>query len=183
MKQYISLAAIVFFLAGCSEGIYEFNRAGNQTFLLNKITGDAKLVDGVNLVPLKPPESGQSDAKIWPDETLPSLGKNPVVISVRTKYRDGKMQYFVKASPYVGVLESARASAYLTPTVVVHGVDKDNFEIEEEIRLPLKSATKTVTSEGKPTHLEWMGSVAMSIESYRSMQRLNFMWFGFPESK
>lgn len=183
MKLYIALAATAVGLAGCSEALYQVTHAGNQTFLLNKWTGETKLVSGTTLVPLRAPDTAQADAKIWPDEVIPSIGKNPVTFAVRTKYRDGKMLYVVKASPYEGSLENARGSTYLTPTVVAHGVDKDGFEIEEEIRLPLKQATRSVTSEGKPTHLEWTGSVAMSIDSYRSMQRLSFMWFGFPDSK
>ena len=183
MKLYIALASLAVGLAGCSEAIYEVTHAGNQTFLLNKWTGEAKLVAGVTLVPLRAPDTAQADAKVWPDEALPSLGKNPVTFALRTKYRDGKMLYVAKAFPYEGTLETAKGNAYLTPTVVAHGVDKDNFEVEEEIRLPLKQATKIVTSEGKPAHLEWTGSVAMSIDSYRSMQRLSFMWFGFPDNK
>lgn len=183
MKIFITLAVLAVGLSGCNEAVYEVTRAGNQTFLLNKKTGEAKLFDGLTILPLKVPDSAQADAKVWADENLPSIGKNPVTFAVRTKYRDGKMLYVVKASPYEGTLASAREHAYLTPTVVARGVDKDNFEVEEEIRLPLKQAIRNVTPEGKPTHLEWTGSVAMSIDSYRSMQRLNFVWFSFPENK
>ena len=98
LSPFISVLGLLVVLAGCDQisGKFEIVRAGNQTYILNKNTGDAQLIDGVALIKVKSPEPVATDAaskqaRSWPPQVIPQLEN--LKLAVRTKYRDGRMMY------------------------------------------------------------------------------------------
>ncbi len=67
-------------LVACDQnsGKHEIVHAGNQTFLLNKVTGETKVIIGTSLFTVKEPlptTSGDAykKAKIWPEQAINDL--------------------------------------------------------------------------------------------------------------
>lgn len=177
-------------LAGCNQSSdkFEIVRAGTQTFVLNKSSGDAHVIDGVSLVKVTVPESVGTDsvskqAKNWPVQEIPQLGNLKLVL--RTKFRDGRMMYSVEVTPFQGRLEKeylGGSSDYLRqPTIYIDLYDEDGFATNEPIDLKIRGggATRVVNVKGEPYALSWSGSVPMSLNAYRASITQSVRWAAF----
>lgn len=172
-------------LAGCleKEPPYEITGSASGTYLLNKETGEVKLIVGARLFPVAEPSS-QADAvgmaKTWPPQT-PS-GVPGVTVILRTKYRDGEMIYEAEASPYIGVLETTRGSmGRIGAAFTLHLYDADAFQVGDKTDLILREATPVVDEKGTPALLQWTGSIPMSESTYNAVTGIGVGWRGFPE--
>jgi hypothetical protein len=181
---FICMSVICLLLAGCDNtaGKFEIVRAGNQTFLLNKATGESKLIDGTSLIAVKSPDASPSDkGKEWPDLTIPQLGD--VSISIRTKYRDGRMLYTATATPFQGRLQKdfqlLQNNYALQPLIIIDLTDSDEFRVGEPLELKLRGATRIVNNKGEAYSLSWTGTQAMSAESYKAIFSQSVRWAGF----
>lgn len=180
----IGVSAVCLLVAGCDNtaGKFEIVRAGNQTLLLNKASGETKLIDGTSLIAVKSPDASPSDkGKEWPDLTIPQLGD--VNISIRTKYRDGRMLYTVTATPFQGRLQKdyqlQQTNYALQPVLIIDLTDSDEFRVGEPLELKLRGATRIVNNKGETHSLSWTGSQAMSAESYKAIFSQGVRWAGF----
>ena len=170
-------------LTGClNQGEpYEVSKAGNQTFLLNKKTGEVKLIEGTTLVAVDLPDvpaSSAASARLWPDQQ-PS-GVPGATVSIRTKYRDGQMHYIVSAGPYDGPLGKAHTSSNHVAALILSFVDTDGFAVAAGIDLKLSEVSLVVNNEGNPDQLRWSGSKPMSAEAYAAAATVVLSWRGFP---
>ena len=173
---------------GCDKigGGFEITRAGSQTFLLNKSTGEAKLVEGTTLIQLKPQEAAQSPggpkpAKSWQEQSINDLPD--VKFKLRTKYRDGAMLWNVEATPYRGALETVYSStsspSLRQPTVFLELYDAEGFKTGEQIEIKVRFGTRTVDGKGEVQSMSWSGSQVMSADTYNSASFVSTRWFGF----
>lgn len=185
--RVLAVAAFIM-LAGCDQigEKYSIVRAGDQTFLLNKSTGDAKLIDGTSLIAVKPPDAAPANepfnnAKTWPEQYINDLPD--VKFKLRTKYRDGSMLWTVAAGPFQGPLEKeykrTGADALRQPTVHLELYDQEAFTTGDAIEINVRSGTRTVNEKGEVQSLAWSGSQTMSAETYRSAVFVSTKWFGF----
>ena len=183
-------AVMLVVLAGCDQlgGKFEIVRAGTQTFILNKATGEAQLVEGVTLVKVKLPEVSTTDeatkkAKNWPTQDIPQLGD--IKLTVRTKYRDVQMLYEVNLAPFQGRLEkefNGVPGEYLRqPTMFVDFYDEEGFRTGDAIELKIRGGggTRVVNQKGETYALSWTGSQSMTLETYRASKTQNVRWAGF----
>jgi hypothetical protein len=161
-------------------------RAGEQTYLLNKSTGETKIISGTTLVTVKSPDlslDGEpfKKAKSWPDSSINDLPD--VKFRLRTKYRDGAMLWAIEASPFQGALEQSYKAASTDkmrqPTVLFELYDDDGFRIGDAIELKIKDGSRTVNEKNEVLLLSWSGTQPMSSESYRSAAFASTRWFGF----
>jgi hypothetical protein len=188
MQKVALVSAIALTLTGCDQlaGKHEIVRAGNQTFLLNKATGDAKLIDGTSLVAVKPPEptaGGETykKAKSWPHQSINDL--QGVTFKLRTKYRDGAMLWNIEAGPFQGELEKAykgtQISSLVQPTVMLELYDDEGFKTGKAIELQIRLGSRTVNEKNEVVHLNWTGTQPMAPETYRSAAFVSTRWYGF----
>lgn len=184
MKLYLLQALVALpFLASCDfpGSKFEIVRSGNQTYLLNKQTGDSKLIDGTTLVDMRSTEFSSPEvakAKAWPAQKLPGVGQ--VSLAINTKYRDGTMLYVVTASPYEGSLAKAATQSSGVADINFTLYDVDSFEIGQAVELPLSSGLRVIDDKGKPTAMRWAGSRGMSSATYREAAVVSFGWKNFP---
>jgi len=182
----VSLAGLT--LAACDQtvGKHEIVRAGNQTFLLNKVTGDAKLINGASLVAVKAPEptaDGETvkKAKTWPEQTINDL--QGVTFKLRTKYRDGVMLWNIEAGPFAGELEKTykapQTDSSVQPTVWFELYDDEGFKTGEAIELRIRRGSRTVDAKNEVVELSWTGTQPMTPETYSSASLLSAKWSGF----
>lgn len=188
MKPYTPLAiASLLALSGCDQisGKYEIVRAGSQTFLLNRSSGEAKVVDGVALIPVKDADPANADAsfkqaKPWADQVINDLPN--VKFKVRTKYRDGAMLWNVEGGPFPGELEKAykatTVDSYQQPTLLIELYDSDGFKTGEAIELKIRMGTRTVNQKNEVYALSWTGTQPMTAETYRAASYISTRWFG-----
>jgi len=188
MRQSIPLFFCLL-LIGCNpQEQFEIVRAGSQTLVLNKSSGDVQVIDGVSLIKVKVPESGSTDfvskqAKSWPVQEIPQLGNLKLVM--RTKFRDGRMMYSVEATPFQGKLEKeylGGGSDYLRqPTIYIDLYDEDGFATSQPIDLKIRGggATRVVNEKGESYALSWAGSVPMSLDAYRASINQSVRWAAF----
>ncbi len=197
MKHRVFSSALVigmvFGLTGCDQmgGKFEIVRAGNQTFVLNKATGDTQLIEGQLLVKVQVRGDNAEDevlkqVKSWPLLTISPIGD--LKLSVKTKYRDGKMQYQIDLEPFQGRLEKEFNAAGLDfarqPIIFVDFYDEDEFRISDAIELKINGGggTRVVNDKGEPYALVWRGSQAMSLEAYRAARKHSIRWSGFAKN-
>jgi len=182
----VSLAGLT--LAACDQtvGKHEIVRAGNQTFLLNKVTGDAKLINGASLEAVKAPEptaEGETvkKAKTWPEQTINAL--QGVTFEVRTKYRDGVMLWNIKAGPFSGELEKSykatQPDSSVQPTVFFELYDDEGFKTGEAIELKIRRGSRTVDSKSEVVELNWTGTQQMTPDTYSAASSVSTKWYGF----
>lgn len=182
----MSVAAIT--LTACDQfsGKHEIVRAGNQTFLLNKATGEAKLIDGASLVAIKAPEptaGGEpyKKAKTWPEQSINDL--QGVKFKLRTKYRDGAMLWTIEAGPFAGDLEQVYKATQLgsltQPTVLFELYDDEGFKTGDAIELKVRYGSRTVNSKNEVIELNWSGMQPMTPDTYHSAAFVSTRWYGF----
>lgn len=183
---FVSAAALT--LTACDQisSKHEIVRAGSQTFLLNTATGDAKLIDGTSLVAVKAPEPTPSNdpykkAKTWPEQAINDL--QGVRFKLRTKYRDGAMQWSVEASPFAGELQQVykgtQITAFTQPTVMLELYDDEGFKTGEAIEVKVRLGSRTVNAKNEVIELNWSGAQTMSPDTYRSAAFVSTRWYGF----
>jgi hypothetical protein len=186
-KLAIVLVA-VFALAACDQtsGKHEIVRAGNQTFLLNKATGEAKLIDGAAMVAVKAPEltaTGEpfTKAKAWPEQSINDL--KDVKFKLRTKFRDGAMLWNIEAAPFAGELEKTYKAIQLgspiQPTVMFELYDDEGFKTGEMIEIKLHLGARIVDTKNEVMELNWSGTQPMTPDTYRSAASVRTRWYGF----
>ena len=179
---------LVIALTGCDQltGEHDIVRAGNQTFLLNRSSGEAKLIDGVTLIPVKSPDPMNADApfkqaKNWPDQSINDL--KDVKFKVRTKYRDGAMLWIVEGGPFAGALEKqykpAGTDLYRQPTLLIELYDPDGFKTGEAIEIKIRSGSRTVNEKNEVYALTWSGTQQMTADTYRAAAFISTQWYGF----
>lgn len=179
-------------LSGCENfsANHEIVRVGNQTFLLNKATGEAKIIEGERLIELKAPSASPTNstnldfarkAKEWPEIAISNLGD--LKLKVRTKYRDGAMLYAIEAVPYKGVLQKARENSKSTrpPKILLNSYDTDGFPTGQVVELYMTSATQRVNDKGEVMALLWEGRQSMDLDTYKDGAYLEPTWMGFEE--
>ena len=182
------LLAVVLNLAACDQisAKHEIVRAGNQTFLLNKTTGEAKLIDGTSLVAVKAPEPTAGGepfkmAKAWPEQSINDL--QGVKFKLRTKYRDGAMLWSIEAAPFPGELEQTykaiQLGSPLQPTVMIELYDAEGFKTGDAIELKVRLGSRTVNSKNEVVELSWSGTQPMTPDTYRSAAFVSTRWYGF----
>lgn len=193
MKQTFVVTALIgiaTLLSGCDKISNRFDivRAGNQTFVLNKSTGEAKEIQGTVLLPIKEVEAVPNDevskqAKNWPAREIPQLGN--IKPTVKTKYRDGQMLYSVEATPYTGTLENeynlAKSDYIRQPTIYIDFSDADGFSIGIPIELKVRGggATRVVNEKGEAYALAWTGAQSMTVGTYKAAVSQSVRWAGF----
>ena len=182
------VSAVVLTLAACDQisGKHDIVRAGNQTFLLNKATGEAKLIDGASLLAVKSPESTAGGepfkkAKAWPEQSINDLpGVN---FKLHTKYRDGAMLWNIEAAPFPGELEQTykaiQLASLLQPTVMFELYDDEGFKTGDAIELKVRFGSRTVNTKNEVIELNWSGMQPMSPDTYRSAAYVRTKWYGF----
>lgn len=191
-QSIVAVAVVGLTVSGCDLGLskskYEIVRAGNQTFLLEKDTGRAQVIEGASLIDVKPLEivpqdNSASRAKTWPVQSIPQLDNISLV--TKTKYRDGMLLYSVEATPFKGRLEkefnSSKTGYLRRATIYLDLYDSDGFSIGEPVELQIGGATRIVNDKGEPHALSWAGSQAISLDAYRSGAYQNVRWAGFAE--
>ncbi|MBX3661849.1 MAG: hypothetical protein KF804_05310 [Burkholderiales bacterium] len=187
-RNFVVLSAAIFTLTACDQisGRHDIVRAGNQTFLINKATGEAKLIDGTTLVAVKalePTASGEpfKKAKTWPEQSINDL--QGVKFKLRTKYRDGAILWIVEAGPFSGDLEkvykATQPSSVVQPTVMLELYDDEGFKIGEPIEFKIRHGSRTVNSKNEVMELNWSGAQPMTPDTYRSAAFVNTRWYGF----
>lgn len=182
----VALAVVALTACDQTGGKHEIVRAGNQTYLLNKATGEAKLIEGSTLLPVRSPDpSGGNEpfkkAKNWPEQAINDLPG--VKFKVRTKYRDGAMVWAIEAGPFPGELEQAykgiRLGALTQPTVMFELYDEEGFKTGDAIEVKIRLGSRTVNEKNEVIELNWSGTQPMSADTYRSAAFLSTRWFGF----
>jgi hypothetical protein len=187
LRTFPAILFTALLLAGC-DAKYEIVRAGSQTFVLNKHSGDAQLVQGSTLVPVTKQlpselESTARRAKSWPSQDVSQLGDIKLV--VRTKYRDGELLYEVVARPFAGRLErefSGTSGEFgRQPTLMIDFEDEDGFRAGEPIELKIRGGqgTRILNEKGEAHALSWTGSQPMSVETYAALKSQSVRWYGF----
>ena len=182
------VSATVLTLTACDQvsGKHEIVRAGNQNFLLNKSTGETKLIDGANLVAVKAPEptSGGEPfkkAKAWPEQSINDL--QGVKFKLRTKYRDGAMLWNIEAAPFPGELEQTykgtQVTSLIQPTLMFELYDDEGFKTGEVIEVKVRLGSRTVNAKNEVIELNWSGTQPMTPETYRSAASVSTRWYGF----
>ncbi len=182
------LSTAVLTLTACDQisGKHDIVRAGNQTFLLNRANGDAKLIDGTSLVAIRAsePVAGSESykiAKTWPEQSINDL--EGVKFKLRTKYRDGAMLWAVEAAPFAGELEQAYKTAQTGPlthsTVMFELYDDEGFKTGEAIELKVRFGSRTVNAKNEVVELGWSGTQPMTPDTYRSAAFISTRWYGF----
>lgn len=188
IRTLAAATAALLALTACDQiaGKHEIVRAGNQTFLLNKATGDAKLIDGASLVAVKAPEPTAGGepfkmAKTWPEQSINDL--QGVKFKLRTKYRDGAMLWSIEAGPFPGELEqtykATQIGSLLQPTVMFELYDDEGFKTGEAIELKVRLGSRTVNSKNEVMELNWSGTQPMTPDTYRSAAFVSTRWYGF----
>lgn len=188
IRTFAAASAALFTLTACDQiaGKHEIVRAGNQTFLLNKATGDASLIDGSTLVAVRAPAptagaEAFTKAKTWPEKSINDL--QGVKFKLRTKYRDGAMLWNIEAGPFTGELEqtykATQLGSLLQPTVMFDLYDDEGFKIGEPIELKIRLGSRTVDSKNEVVELSWSGAQPMTPDTYRSAAFVSTRWFGF----
>lgn len=180
--RFISSLAAICLLASCDLGTNKFDivRAGNQTYLVNKQTGESKLIEGTTLIDVRAPDNASIEtarSKIWPSQKLPNVGE--ISLSIKTKYRDGRMVYVITASPYDGALAKNALQSLVAAQINFTLYDSDSFEIGQVVELPVREGSRIVDDKGKATAMQWAGSREMSSASYREAVGIVFGWKGF----
>lgn len=188
MKHFaLSIVVASVPLVGCDllPGKFELVTAvGGQSYLVNRQSGEVRLVDGNNLIPVKPVDAGSASAssmvRAWPGVKLPSLGE--LTISARTSYRDGKMLYSVSARPYAGPLEKQDKQLSSLASFTVEFYDQDQFLVHK-IHLPMRGTdgnrSRIVDEKGDPQYVQWEGAIPMSRDTYEALAGSNVKWAGF----
>ncbi len=191
MRAFVTTTVLsLYFLtiSGCDQltAKHEIVRAGDQTLLVETRSGNVKIIKDSQMMLVKemveaPGDDPAKQAKVWPDEKIPQLGE--VTLSIRTKYRDGKMLYMVQATPFVGKLGEAYASTtkgfVAQPMFYLDFFDADGFPSGESIDLDIRGSTRIVNAKGEPQGFSWTGSAAMSLEAYRDAAMTSVRWGGF----
>jgi hypothetical protein len=187
-RKLLVVSAVAITLAGCDQisGKHEIVRAGNQTFLLNKATGEAKQIDGTSLIAVKAPEptaGGEpfKKAKTWPEQSINDL--QGVNFKLRTKYRDGAMLWTIEAGPFPGELEqtfkSTQFGSVVQPTVMFELYDEEGFKTGDAIDLKIRLGSRTVNEKNEVMMLSWTGTQSMTPDTYRSASFVSTRWYGF----
>ena len=188
IRKLAIVSAVVLTLTACDQISvkHEIVRAGNQTFLLNKATGEAKLIDGAALVAVKAPEptaGGEplKKAKVWPEQSINDL--QGVKFKLRTKYRDGAMLWNIEAAPFPGELEQTykaiQLASIIQPTVMFELYDDEGFKTGEVIEVKVRLGSRTVNAKNEVIELNWSGTQPMTPDTYRSAASISTRWYGF----
>jgi len=188
IRKLAVLSAAVFALTACDQisGKHDIVRAGNQTFLINRATGEAKLIDGTTLVTVKalePIANGEpfKKAKTWPEQSINDL--QGVKFNLRTKYRDGAILWTIEAGPFPGELEkvykATQPGSMVQPTVMFELYDDEGFKTGEAIELKIRHGSRTVNSKNEVMKLNWSGAQPMTPDTYRSAAFVSTRWYGF----
>jgi hypothetical protein len=188
IRKLVVLSAAVFSLTACDQisGKHDIVRAGNQTFLINRATGEAKLIDGTTLVAVKalePTASGEpfKKAKTWPEQSINDL--QGVKFKLRTKYRDGAILWTIVAGPFPGELEkvykATQPGSMMQPTVMFELYDDEGFKTGEAIELKIRQGSRTVNSKNEVMELNWSGTHSMTPDTYSAAVFVNTRWYGF----
>lgn len=188
IQKLAVVTAVVLTLASCEQiaGKHEIVRAGTQTFLLNKVTGEAKVIDGTSLVAVKAPEPTAGGepfkiAKAWPEQSINDL--QGVQFKLRTKYRDGAMLWSIEAGPFPGELEQTykaiQLGSLLQPTVMFELYDDEGFKTGDAIELKVRLGSRTVNTKNEVMALSWSETQPMTPDTYRSAAYVSTRWYGF----
>lgn len=188
IRKLAIVSAAVLTLTACDQISvkHEIVRAGNQTFLLNKATGEAKLIDGAALVAVKaqePTAGGEpfKKAKVWPEQSINDL--QGVKFKLRTKYRDGAMLWNIEAAPFPGELEQTykaiQLGSIIKPTVMFELYDDEGFKTGEVIEVKVRLGSRTVNAKNEVIELNWSGTQPMTPDTYRSAASISTRWYGF----
>ena len=187
----VLLMALAPTLPGCDIGADKFQlvRAGEQTYLLNRSTGDLKSLNGATYERIaervqQQPDESIRQMKAWPDLSFSYLPK--VKFRMRTKYRDGAMLWKVEAAPFQGDLEreyqAAVSDPLRKPVVWIELFDADEFKTGSSLEVLLRRGTRLIGESGEVQALVWSGSMEMTAEAYRDARAANLRWNDFTKN-
>ena len=175
-------------LCGCSGNAENFQLVASEgrTYLLNKRTGELKIIVGQRLIELRGNEAtdgATSSTKRWPSQKIPQL--SDLEVNVSTKYRDGQLLYSATAAPFAGIVSSDldRSSKKYweesTSKLILEFQDADGFNVGIPIHLQLSKGSKHVNQKGEPEALAWSGSQQIEGQSYTAITSMSIGWAGF----
>ena len=181
LSSTIAASGLILALLGCekSNGEYAIVESGDATFLLNKSSGQTKIISGAVLVDVIPLHADATDpislAKDWPAVDL----TDGIKLYAKTKYRDGHFMYVVEASPLSGRLLLERNNSRFS-SITVELYDLDGFVLDR-VRLPLNEGVRVTNAKGIAESLQWSGSQRISPDTYRAVSSVGPTWQGFSE--
>jgi hypothetical protein len=183
----IAAVAIVAILTGCDRAerteTHELVNAGNGlVYRINKTSGEVSLIAGAQITKLDEWRAGKKDEPKksymidWPERTLSHLGD--IKLELKTTWREGKMFYIFRVSPYAGRVETERDKATSYARFNVNFYDSDGFEI---LTLPIKLSemTRKVDDKGKPASLSMNANTTLTVETYEAIKAWAVGWAGF----
>ncbi len=187
-SSYLTVSLSLLLLCGCSGNADNFQLVATEgrTYLLNKRTGELKIVVGQRLIELNGNESANgahSITKRWPTQKIPQL--SDLEVNVSTKYRDGQLLFSATAAPFAGMVsnELDRGNKKYweesTSKLILKFQDADGFNVGTPIQLQLSSGSKQVNEKGEPEALVWSGSQQIEGQSYTAITSIAIGWAGF----
>ncbi len=178
---------MIAFLTGCDRAerkeTHELVNAGNGLFYrINKTSGEISLISGGQITKLdewQPGKKGELKESYmidWPEKTLSQVGD--LKLELKTTWREGKMFYNFRVSPYAGRIETERDKTTSFARFNVNFYDSDGFEI---LTLPIKLSEmiRRVDDKGKATSMIIQANTTLTVKTYEAISTWSVGWAGF----
>lgn len=183
----LSILAVATVLTGCDrtekKDTHELVTAGNGlVYRINKTSGEVSLIAGAQITKLDEWRAGKKDEPKksymidWPEHKLSHLGD--IKLELKTTWREGKMYYVFRVSPYAGRVETERGKTTSYARFNANFYDSDGFEILT-IPIKLSEMTQTVDDKGKPVSLNMNANTTLTLETYEALKIWAVGWNGF----
>jgi hypothetical protein len=166
---------------------YELVNAGNGLlYRVNKSSGEVSVIAGSQLTKLeewtgpKKEEPKKSYVANWLAQTNSALGN--LVLELKTNWREGKMYYILRLSPYAGRIEAELKKSPMTARFDLNFYDSEGFQVLT-IPVQLAETSRTVDSDGKFSSVRVNSTVQCSAEMYESIKGWLASWVGFSDKE
>ena len=169
----VILIIIVFFT--CSNK-YKIETSEGTTYLVNQITGNVKVLEKSQIIETdkkgkigKIEKNKLSQLKVAGTKTA----KGSINCDLKYLWRDGKLYYNFKASPYNGELKKAKEKGYGGFTVLLK--DANGFTIKE-IPIKLNSMTRIVDSSDQVHEMEISDYITLNYDERKLITDWDLTW-------
>lgn len=157
---------------------YDTTAAGDNTLILNRWSGDMRVVkENGKASPVNPDVSGTQMPEF---KTLSDVPPKGVELTLKAKWRSGKMNYIFMASPATEELVRLRnQGGYSGYKYTITLLDKDRFPVTE-ITIPFNTLTEIVDTEtGKPKAYMAYAAIDMAKDEFGDISDWTVGW-NFP---